>query len=1457
MAECVDSQKTIDILTCAICLERFIKPKSLPCLHTFCEGCILTFITSELEKLEVNNHIECPVCRATVQLPKKECTPKEFVDQMPTNFLINGLLEKETTKRSEIKALKCDNVVTIEDEASKLCTDIKLERLKMDITNVSNDFDTLLSHYTECLQSNETQYEDKQKMIEISISTIISKVKALEITKKAELKKIYEEKKHILEDKMDTCTNCKKTVVSDKQTLEINIETASEVQVMFEAQKIASQVEKHKQLLKKYKFDGSKILISGGTGIPVLIDVFINSLFKISISNEDKILKLLTDDSSQNVNPVQKSSSNQSVGECLNPNKDKSDNIISGVKFGNTSSEQKSSGFSFQSGTKPTSAADIKFGQTTKAADSTTPATGSGFKFGGQTVSTVKTTTSEADTGKPPLSGGFKFGQLPESDKTKATPGAVSFGQSVSSTSTTEPTKSAIGGFTFQSPKPSGFSFGGETKSDTAKSAATFSFKPSAPMASPSPSATVTEIKNKPVSFKPSTPLGTSTVIPKPEPAKKDEKKGFGNQFKPKEGSWKCNGCLMSNNSDALKCPACQTIKPGVTKEEAKASVQPEKKEEKKGFGDLFKPKEGAWKCDGCLVSNNGDVLKCPACGTLKPGVKKEDLPKETEKSSAFGSTGGGFSFGGKGGFNFGTAGKSDTKAASGFTFPTPDSTKEKSESKPAGFTFTPTKSDAEKNKPDAAAKGFNFTLQPSATPEKGSSGFNFTLSPSKDAGPKSPPTDAEGMYMNKDGDDDHIHFEPIIELPSVVDVVTGEEDEEVLFQHRSKLFRFVDGEWKERGVGDIKISKHKESGKVRLLMRRAQIHKICLNHYLTQELELKPMPKTDGKAWIWFALDFSDGEPAMQQLAVKFKNQEIANGFKKAFDDAKAKLDSSVATQESPVRRVDDSDIRTDGVEFVKEEKATKEQITMARKFFLPDHFYLYENKPSCPGCIGCEDYEPWKKISPAKSRIPVKADTNSSNAKTNLFGQSRTSDLPKPKSESSVIGSTTVSSFSDTKGGMFGAGATEFSFSSIVKESETSSGGVFGGEGAFSFSDLAKQANSSTSPGFQVQDHTKQFSWTGTGQQLFSTGAGDGNEEGAEEADDSGYTYDPQYEPIIDLPDLVDTKTGEEDFEEMFRQRAKLFRFDKEANQWKEKGLGEMKILRHLVNSRYRLILRREQVLKLACNQWLTAELSFKPLPTLETSWCWVGQDFSDNEPVIEQLAIKFKTIELAQQFKQVIDTSQNEIRKQNSTATEKGDADIKPTTVVAQPEESRTVVAQPEESRTVVTQPEDAMKNVIEEQAKVEEDEEEDDDDYTTDEDEEEILFDKRIKFFSKEEDWKAVGLGTIKVIYDEDVNGNRIMVELDNKNVVCNHLVTKELNMSIDKKDCYWSPIDFSTDEPVRRHFRSQFSSEQAAQEFQKVFEEGRQLAQESEISERDIATFPHEITFPHAHGGSSQ
>ena len=49
----------------------------------------------------------------------------------------------------------------------------------------------------------------------------------------------------------------------------------------------------------------------------------------------------------------------------------------------------------------------------------------------------------------------------------------------------------------------------------------------------------------------------------------------------------------------------------------------------------------------------------------------------------------------------------------------------------------------------------------------------------------------------------------------------------------KSKLYRFdKDGnQWKERGAGTVKFLKHKETGKVRLVMRQSKTLKICANH--------------------------------------------------------------------------------------------------------------------------------------------------------------------------------------------------------------------------------------------------------------------------------------------------------------------------------------------------------------------------------------------------------------------------------------------------------------------------------------------------------------------------------------------------------------------------------------------------------------------------------------------------
>lgn len=117
--------------------------------------------------------------------------------------------------------------------------------------------------------------------------------------------------------------------------------------------------------------------------------------------------------------------------------------------------------------------------------------------------------------------------------------------------------------------------------------------------------------------------------------------------------------------------------------------------------------------------------------------------------------------------------------------------------------------------------------------------------------------------------------FAPLIQL-NEVDVVTGEEEENVLHEIKAKLYRF-DGpknEWKERGLGVMKILEHKSTGKARLLMRREKTLKICCNQAVQSGVEMQEHPGND-KSWVWTAGDFSDGEMKQEMLCIRFGNAE------------------------------------------------------------------------------------------------------------------------------------------------------------------------------------------------------------------------------------------------------------------------------------------------------------------------------------------------------------------------------------------------------------------------------------------------------------------------------------------------------------------------------------------------------------------------------------------------------
>ena len=90
--------------------------------------------------------------------------------------------------------------------------------------------------------------------------------------------------------------------------------------------------------------------------------------------------------------------------------------------------------------------------------------------------------------------------------------------------------------------------------------------------------------------------------------------------------------------------------------------------------------------------------------------------------------------------------------------------------------------------------------------------------------------------------------------------------------------------EWKEKGTGDLKLLKHKETYKIRLLMRRDKTLKICANHYITSDLQLQPNIGSD-RSWVYTTSDFSDGESKIELLAVRFGNKENADKFKQEFE--------------------------------------------------------------------------------------------------------------------------------------------------------------------------------------------------------------------------------------------------------------------------------------------------------------------------------------------------------------------------------------------------------------------------------------------------------------------------------------------------------------------------------------------------------------------------------------------
>ncbi|RZC37236.1 E3 SUMO-protein ligase RanBP2, partial [Asbolus verrucosus] len=1169
----------------------------------------------------------------------------------------------------------------------------------------------------------------------------------------------------------------------------------------------------------------------------------------------------------------------------------------------------------------------------------------------------------------------------------------------------------------------------------------------------------------------------------------------WGNSFKPKEGTWECKSCYIRNEADKTQCVSCQNPKndavPKKTTEKGvdldtgglkfSFGIQPTKpvttapstdqKSVTPGWGDKFKPKEGTWECKQCYIRNNSDVLYCSCCES----PKDDTVPKkETKKGINLDTPGQKYTFGlplttqtnsgSKATFTFG---QSTIPASSQFPFGAKSTETDKNTTS-APFVFKPNVSLPTTEKKDASVtEKFVF-----GSPQK----HDFEFTPRSPRRISSGPKDEESDCSYVEEECDNIYFKPVIPLPDKVEVKTGEEEEEVLYCHRAKLFRFVSGEWKERGIGDIKILKRKDNGKLRVLMRREQIFKICLNHILTSDV--KYLLKDD-KTWLFSAPDFSEGEIANEQFCVRFKNAEIAQEFMKAVNDALSGSSSDTGKESK-------QSIDSNGVELVWETTVTAEEEKEAIKLGLPPKFLSYRQLPDC-GCDQCKKDDVYlkdlfiKPSEPSKS-APIPLSTNEFSSATSVNTSSSTSSifttpkedvfsfksatsevstsssntlkslLSKPalipkttanlfsssplfsspsspnvfpssttaasvfgskstgsifqtpsdhnKSESgsaatsgfsftapslttnadtptapSVFGSNTVTtpgvvkstgSIFNTGSNLFGSGATTGNifgaskstssifgtgttdkntpvfggvtsvtpqsgfkttpggsiFGNVPKNGDTptttagsifktsgsifgstpatttgmifgggSSGSIFGGSPAvfskgnetskpifgsgdaftqskdtlvrpifgataqakvpeaktinlkeddaavldcsngISFASLAAKVTTDTPPAF-VKDK--------------NAGNDSKNKSASEDAQEGGdEEYDPHYDPIVPLPDAIVVSTGEEDEKPLFNERAKLFRYDVVNKEWKERGVGQMKILHHPVNNTYRFLLRREQVHKVVLNQLIIPDLDLQPMKTSDKAWVWAGYNYTDDGSSLEKLAVRFKNCDLAQSFYNTVQDVISNVKKlqsdTNAEIKETKSEQIEKCADTAE-QQSSAEVAEVDLAKLIPSSiqnfgVEDVSSDDQQGSREVtyEEDDEEDEDEDGDEDDDRTVMFMKRCTLSEEVNgEWKVVTLGDLQVYYDPDLYAARICINNDSGVIVSNTLIGVNTVMHLEKNNCVWKGVEWSSGDVRYRTLKATFSSNAAAQEFHCNYLEGLNYAQEFDV-----------------------
>ncbi|CAL8110487.1 unnamed protein product [Orchesella dallaii] len=689
--------------------------------------------------------------------------------------------------------------------------------------------------------------------------------------------------------------------------------------------------------------------------------------------------------------------------------------------------------------------------------------------------------------------------------------------------------------------------------------------------------------------------------------------------------------------------------------------IAPDAKQPPIMLSQVWKKPEGNWDCGACYVSNSKDITVCVACNTVRPGF---ETPVKVEPVEAMAT---------KPSFSFGFPTANTTTPFQGFgmlnTLPgnslelTPKPTLSAlpvnmHDSTPKNtlpvnlLSSTPKKSDESKESPftnlNLAGK-FSFAdlaKNNSGTPFSGDgntfSGAGTPLfatslnTATKSSNDKTANTSTHANTSGNadDGEDDFVptaEFQPVIPLPPLVEVKKGDENENTIAEYRAKIYRFINEakEWKERGVGNIKLLQSKaHPNKSRVVMWREKVGKLACNFSLFPDIKVTYY-QGNLKVLCFKCQDFAE-EPQWEMFTVRFASEENCKNFKEEMERL------AILTITSPESTPTKADTSVKNTSFSSSDFANGNKLTEKP---LSELFKKPEGNWDCGACY----------VSNIKdTTVCVACNTVRPGYEAPAISESV--DIINPTKPAFSFGFPSANPVTPFQG--FGVASTtpvNCNIDSTPKKSEENKDSAFTGlnlSGKFSFADLAKNNNASFSFGGDGN------SFSGAGTPLFKTAlttpnkSADektGNEtvasntsRNAEDGDDD-FVPTAEFQPVIPLPPLVEVKKGDENENTIAEYRAKLYRFVPEAKEWKERGIGNIKLLQSKSDpSKCRVVMWREKIGKLACNFSLFPDIKVTNYQGNPKVLCFKCQDFAE-EPQWETFTVRFSSEENCKNFKE----------------------------------------------------------------------------------------------------------------------------------------------------------------------------------------------------------------------------